>query len=284
MTVLRWTAALAVAACTSSPGCGTKKKPTTAPTTDGDGVVADGQPEAKDSEPAKPWPPQDPDPAEIALGRHEVLLGHYDEAVALLEPLYTDLKAREQYRAGGLAGAWLAIAHAQIVYEKAAEPIAHATAMAEKTSDAEVLAAAKLARGALLLAEGDHTAATESLTASAAADPTSPESILALVWNGEALIGHAFNGGSTIVSPEDLDTAKLAYDQAKAAAVDAGPEKDILLGRAQEGLAAVADYQRDKAALCTNAFASIDHYNAAGAADFLVSGPTDLASKYRCKP
>ena len=265
---------------------GCKPEPTTPPdTTAGDPTTAgDGAEGGDDGELTDPGPPQEPDPPEVAKGRHEVLLGHYQQAVDLLDPVYNDLKEREQYRAGGLAGAWLAVAHAQIVFENAADPAAHALAMAEKTGDAEVASAAKLARGAVLLAEGDFTAAAEAFAASAAAAPKSPEALLALVWDGEALIGSAFGGGSTIVRPEDLDAAKKAYSQAAEAAVGAGDEKDIIIGRAEEGLAAVADYQGDKASICTHAFASIDHYKAAGAAEFLVHGPSDLAAKYKCKP
>jgi len=250
------------------------------PTTAGDATAEGGD----DGDAVDPGPPQEPDPPEVAKGRHEVLLGHYEEAIKILDPVYIDLKDREQYRAGGLAGAWLAVAHSQIVFENAAEPAGHALAMAEKTGDAEVEAAAKLARGASLLAEGDFTAAAEAFAASAAADPSSPESLLALVWDGEALIGSAFGGGSTIVRPEDLDAAKAAYKKAAETASGAGDEKDIIIGRAEEGMAAVADYQGDKATICTHAFASIDHYKAAGAAEFLVHGPSDLAAKYKCKP
>lgn len=268
---------------------GCKPKPTDPPDTTGGGdptttggdATADG---GDDGDVTDPGPPQEPDPAELATGRHEVLLGNYEEGIKILDPLYKDLKEREQYRAGGLAGAWLAVAHSQIVFENAAEPAAHALAMANKTGDAEVVAAAKLARGASLLAEGDYAAAAEAFAASALADPSSPESLLALVWDGEALIASAFGGGSTIVRPEDLDAAKKAYKKAAEAAAGAGDEKDIIIGRAEEGLAAVADYQGDKATICTHAFSSIDHYKAAGAAEFLVHGPSDLAAKYKCKP
>ncbi len=286
MTASRWTALALPAALAASPlSCGKQKTPpTTPPTTAGvDDGAADGG-AGDDGAVEDPGPPQEPDPAELAKGRHEVLLGHYQAAIDILDPLYNDLKEREQYRAGGLAGAWLAIAHAQIVFENAAEPTAHAVEMAEKTKDNEVEAAAKLARGAALLAEGDFPAGAEAFAAAAAADPSSPEGMLALIWDGESLIGSAFGGGSSIVKPEDLEAAKVAYGKAAAAAPSAGAEKDILLGRAEEGLAAVADYQKARDVICTHAFASIDHYKAAGAADFLVSGPSELATKYKCKP
>ncbi|MEM6996601.1 MAG: hypothetical protein AAF721_39220, partial [Myxococcota bacterium] len=171
MTAPRWTAlALPFALALAPLSCGKPKTPTTTPTT-GDGATAGDGAATDDSGGVveDPGPPQEPDPEALAKGRHEVLLGHYEAAIEVLDPLYADLKQREQYRAGGLAGAWLAIAHAQIVFENAAEPTAHATAMADKTKDKEVEAAAKLARGASLLAEGDFPAAAESFAAAAAA-------------------------------------------------------------------------------------------------------------------
>lgn len=287
MTAPRWLSlALFPLLAATTVACGPKKQPTTPPATTGGDVADAGDDGAADGGDVveDPGPPQEPDPIEIAKGRHEILLGHYEQGITILEPVYADLKEREQYRASGLAGAWLAIAHAQIVFENAAEPTAHATAMADKTGDAEVEAAAKLARGTALLAEGDFTAAAESLGAAGKADPGSPESMLALVYDGEALIGSAFGGGSTVVNPDALVEAKAAYAEAAKEAGEAGDEKDILLGRAEEGLAAVADYQKDKSTICGHAFSSIDHYNAAGAADFLVSGPSELASKHKCKP
>lgn len=287
MIAFRWTALLIPTALALSPmACGKPKPPTQPPATPDETATNGGDEDgASDEDGAEDQgPPQEPDPAALLQGRHEILLGHYQAGIDLLTPVHTDLAAREQYRAGGLAAAWLAIAHAQIVFENAAEPTAHAMAMADKTKDHEVEAAAKLARGAALLAEGDFPAGAEALAAAAAADPGSPEGILAFIWNGEALIGSAFGGGRSVVKPEDLDAAKEAYGKAAAASADAGKEKDILRGRAEEGLAAVADYQRDRDVICIHAFASIDHYKAAGAAEFLVSGPSDLATKHKCKP
>jgi len=285
MTAIRWTALLLPATLALAPlACGPDKPttpPTTGPVASGDG----GEDGATPDEPAlDPGPPQEPDPAEIAQGRHEVLLGHYQAAIDLLNPVYDDLKTREQFHASGMAGAWLAVAHAQIVFENAEEPATHAAAMADRTGDAGLLAAAKLARGSILLAEGDAAAASQALVAAAAAEPTSVAAALALVYDGEALIGTAFGGGRAIINPGHLDEAKEAYNNAATAAPGTGDEADALLGRADEGLAAIADYQKDKDATCKHAFASIDHYKAAGAADFLVSGPSELASKRKCKP
>ena len=237
-----------------------------------------------DGGPTEPTVPQEPDPPEIAQGRHEFLLGHYQQAIDVLTPVLADTKEREQIRASALAGSWLALAHAQIVFENGADPAQHAADMAEKTDDPEVDAAAKLARGALLVAEGDFAAAVQSLEAAVAADPDSPEAAVANVLLGEAYIGSAFGESSNVENPEDLDKAKAAYNAGAAVAKAHEEDKDILLGRIEEGLAAVADYQREKDALCGHAFASIDHYKAAGASDDLVQGPTSLASKYKCQP
>lgn len=247
---------------------------------------ADPDPTAGEDEGAatEPTVPQEPDPPEIAKGRHEYLLGHYQPAVDVLAPVLEDTKAREQLRASGLAGAWLALAHAQMVFEDGAGPAQHAADMAEQIDDPEVDAAAKLARGALLVAEGDFEAAEQSLEAAVAADPTSPEAAVANVLLGEAYIGSAFGSSSKVENPEHLDKAKAAYNAGAAIAKTHEADREILLGRIEEGLAAVADYQREKEALCGHAFASIDHYKAAGASDDLVQGPTSLSSKYKCKP
>ncbi len=120
--------------------CGKEKKPTTSPddlTTAGDVTDTPADEEAP-KEPIEPDVPQEPDPPQITEGAHQYLLGHYQEAIDLLTPVYADLKERKQYRASGLAGGWLALAHAQIVFESGQEPSQHGLEMAEGTQDAEV--------------------------------------------------------------------------------------------------------------------------------------------------
>lgn len=266
-----------------APACG-KDKTDTTPPTDGSLVTTDGNP-TTDEPQAEPPPPQDPDPSELAPGIRQVLAGNYEEGVGLLEPIYTGMREPSQYRASGLAGGWLAVAHAQVVFENAEAPAKYGLEMAGKLQDPEVEAAAKMGHGAYLLAQEDYEAAKQALEAAAAAAPDSAPGVFAHLLYGEALIGTAFGSASNtqLEKPEDLDAAKKSYEAAVASAKSAGPDSELLLGRAKEGLAAIAKYQRDKEALCANAFASADHYKAGGASAFLLDGPTRMANDEKCK-
>ena len=267
--------------------CGKDKKPTTPPEGDtaatGDDTAGDSGAE-EPKEPIEPDVPQEPDPAEIAEGTHQYLLGHYQEAIDLLAPVYADLKERSQYRASGLAGGWLALAHAQIVFESGQEPSEHAIAMADRTQDPEVKAVAQLAHGAMLMGNEDYAAATAAFNNAAAAAPKTTAGALANILRAEALIGSAFgtSANDTVENPEDLEEAKRAYAAASEVA-KSGKETDALMGRVEEGLAAVSRYQNDKAGVCSHAAASQDHFQKAGVSDFLLEGPRGLADKYGCK-
>lgn len=265
------------------PACGKGKTDTTNP---GDATTTDGATGTPTGEPAADTPPpQDPDPAELAQGVHQVLTGHYEEGIAILEPIYSGMREPSQYRASGLAGGWLAVAHAQIVFENAEAPAQYALEMAGKLQDPEVEAAAKLGHGAFLLAQEDYEAATQAFEAAAAVAPSTAPGIFAHLLHAETRIGTAFGSAENtqLEKPEDLDAAKKSYEAALTAAGSVGAEGEILLGRANEGLAAIAKYQRDKAALCTAAFAAVDHYKAAGASSFLLDGPSRLANDEKCK-
>jgi tetratricopeptide (TPR) repeat protein len=261
--------------------CGKDKTNTTPPT---DGTTDTTVGPAVDEPKAEPPPPQDPDPAELAKGIHQVLTGNYEEGIKILDPIYTGMREPSQYRASGLAGGWLAVAHAQTVFENADAPGQYALEMAGKLQDPEVEAAAKVGRGAFLLAQEDYEAARQALEAAAAAGPSTAPGALAHLLIAESHIGSAFGSASNtqIENPADLDAAKQSYETAIAAAEKAGNERDILLGRAKEGLAAVAKYKNDKAAICDNALAAVEHYKAAGASTFLLDGPADLASDQKC--
>ena len=264
--------------------CGKDKKPTVPPEGDTAASDADTSDIEEPKEPQEPDVPQEPDPAEIAQGAHQYLLGHYQEAIDLLEPAYLDLKERKQYRASGLAGGWLALAHAQLVFESGREPTEHALAMADRTQDPEVKAIAQLAHGAMLMGNEDYDAATAAFTRAAATSSKTSAGALANILRAEALIGSAFGSSAsdTVENPNDLIEAKNAYDAASDVA-KAGTETDALMCRIEEGLAAVSRYQNDKAAVCSHAAASIDHFVKAGVSDFLVEGPRALADKYGCK-
>lgn len=267
--------------CLLASACGKDKTTTTPP---GDGTSGTGTDVVADEPQAEPPPPQDPDPAELAQGIQQVLTGSYEQGVATLEPIYSGMREPSQYRASGLAGGWLAVAHSQTVFENADAPGQYALEMAGKLQDPEVEAAAKVGRGAFLLAQEDYEAARQALEAAAAASPGTAPGVLAHILLAETYIGTAFGSSSNtqIEKPEDLDGAKKSYEAAIAAAEKAGSERDILLGRAKEGLAAVAKYKSDKAAICDNALAAVEHYKAAGASTFLLEGPSALVSDQKC--
>ncbi|MCA9706612.1 MAG: hypothetical protein KDK70_12235 [Myxococcales bacterium] len=259
-------------------------KPKTDSANPDDGTAATDGTHGSGDPPAEPPPPQDPDPPELAKGIHQVLTGHYEDAIATLDPIYTGMREPTQYHASGLAGGWLAVAHSQIVFENAEAPANHALEMAGKLQDPEVDAVAKLGRGAYLLAQEDYAAAKQAFEGAAAAAPSTAPGTYAQILHAEALIGTAFGSASNteLEKPEDLDAARTSYEAAVTAAGKSGAEKDILLGRAKEGLAAVAKYTRDNEALCSNALAAVDHYQAAGASSFLLDGPARMASDAEC--
>lgn len=265
---------LAALAVGTTIACDKKNDTTTPPdTTAGDG----GQ--AVDAD-----VPQEPDPPEIEQGAHAYLLGNYQEAIDILTPVYADLKERSQYRASGLAGGWLAAAHAQVVFENGEEPANHAVAMADKTQDPEVVAAAKLGHGAFLLGSEDFDAAAVAFDQAAEAAPQTPAGAVANILRAQARIGSAFGSGEStkLENPQDLEKAKKAYQAAEGTA-QGGVETEIIMGRVEEGRAAIAKYQNDNKALCEHAVKAIGHYKAAGASDFLVEGPQRLAADNKCE-
>lgn len=225
--------------------------------------------------------PQEPDPAEIAQGQQKYLVGEYADVITLLQPIYADLKERKQYRASALAGTWLALAHAKSVFENSKEPAEWALSMAASTGDAEVAAAAALAMGAYQIGNEDFEHAITSL-AGAAASKDAGTAALGHVLKAEALIGAAFGGGEseTVQHPEKFDEAKAEYDAA-AASAKGHPSEDLLMGRVEEGYAALADYRKDKAGVCPHAISALSAFSRAGAKR-LLEGPAELARDNKC--
>lgn len=259
-----------------------KDKGTTPP--DGDVAATAGDGGEEQQRPELPEVKQDPDPPQIAQGAHQYMLGQYKETVDLLTPVYEDLKTRNQYRASGLAGGWLALAHAQAVVEEAAGPSEHALWMADHTGDKEVVALAKLAHGAVLMGQEDFTAAATAFEAAASAAPDTLPGALANLLRAESLIGKAFGGGESesVQDPAALETAKAAYAAAQKTA-EAGTETEVIMGRVEEGLAAVARYQNDKAAICEHSKKSLEHFKKAGASETLMEGSMQLAVDFKCE-
>lgn len=239
--------------------------------------------EAPDPEPTEPEVPQEPDPPEIAQAQGLYLKGEYGQIVELLDPIYQDLKARSQYRAGGLAGSWLALAHNRDVNENAEEPAKHAAAMGDRTQDPEVIAAGKLATGAFLLGAEDFDAAAAAFEAAVAAAPDAGGKALAKLLHAEAMLGRAFGagGGNELKNPADLATAGKDYEAAADLAAETN-QPDVVAGRAHEGLAAVAKYRGEREQVCTHAAKASEHYETGGAGDYLREGPEALARDARC--
>jgi len=236
-----------------------------------------------DPGPSEVETPQEPVPAGVQQGAHLYMVGQYEEAIGVLEPLWIDLKSREQQLASGLAAGWLALAHAQVVFENAEEPYKHALLMAERTGDPELTVLARVAHGAFLLGQEDFDAAGQALLSATEVTSVTLPSALANILRAEALIGSAFGTGAseTLENPQDLESAKQAYDAA-AKVAQQGVESDIVMGRVEEGLAAIAKFQRDKDAACKHASASVAHLKAAGASDFLIDGPSRVLQEFRC--
>ena len=230
-------------------------------------ATAGGADDGAPDEPFVPDVPQDPDPPQIAAGFKTYLNGEPQQVIDALQPVYEDLKERKQYRASGLAAGLLALAHAEVVFENAEEPSAHANEMAELTKDPEVISIAKIARGSVLLEGKDYTAAAEAFGAAHDAAPDTVEAALADIFQAKALINTAFghSGSTNVEKPEDLEKAKAAY--ADAAKIAAGTDvENALLGHVEEGLAAIAEYQKKRDDQCKHSLAAAAYYDKSGAA------------------
>ena len=249
------------------------------------GAVAPDEAGGTDVVANEPDVPQEPDPPEIQTAVHAYLVGDFQQAIDTLTPVFEDTKERGQYRASGLAGGWLAVAHARVVFESGQGPAEHALAMADKTKDPEVVAVAKLAAGAMLLGNDDYDAAAKAFDEAARAAPETVAGALANILRAETRIGSAFGNAESnaIENPRELTAARAAYEAA-AKTANSGIETSLILGRVEEGLAAVSKYSNDKAGVCKHAFASIEHYRAGGANEFLIEGPSALAFAERCDP
>lgn len=235
-------------------------------------------------EPSSVGAPQEPPPPAIAQAAHAYMIGNYDGAIASLTPLWNDLREREQHHASGLAAGWLALAHAQLVFENAEEPYKYALSMAEQTQDPELTTLAKVAHGAFLLGQEDFESARQAFLVASEGHSQSLAGALASILRAESLIGSAFGSGDseTVQNPADLEAAKVAYEAA-ADVAESGIETDIVMGRVEEGRAAIAKFQRDKTAACEHAAAAIKHLTAAEASDFLVEGPSRVMQEFRCQ-
>lgn len=265
-----------LALCVVAIACDNKKLPPTDPPSD-DGKTTEAPPPVVIDDSV----PQEPDPPEIAAAADQFLHGEFAKVIEVLTPMFADLREREQYRASALAGTWLALAHAESVFENGKDPSAWAESMAQSTEDPEVDAAAGLAMGVYLTGAEEFDRAIEHLT-KAAASSVPQLAALGEIARAEALIGAAFGGSDseTVQHPEKFDEAAAAYTAASAKAKGA-PSEDLLVGRIEEGLAAIADYRKKKAEVCPHAIAALTAFNKGGATAML-EGPLELARAAKC--
>ncbi|MBK6919097.1 MAG: hypothetical protein IPH07_17005 [Deltaproteobacteria bacterium] len=224
---------------------------------------------------------QEPDPPEIAQAAQRYLMGDYPGVVELLQPIYDDLKTREQYHASTMAAVWLTLAHGEQVFENGKEPSQWTASMADATEDPEIDAAANLATGSYLIGdlEFDQAAARLAKVPEQTKDPILVG--LSHLMRAEALINGAFNReDESLQYPEKLDVAKAAYDAAAALAKD-DDALALVYARTHEGYAALANYRKQRDQVCAEAVAAIQLFAAKGASK-LLAVPTDLASANKC--
>ncbi|MBC8068866.1 MAG: hypothetical protein IAG13_11080, partial [Deltaproteobacteria bacterium] len=202
-------------------------------------------------------------------------------AIGILQPVYTELKKDNQYRASALAGAWLTLAHAELVFENGKEPAEHAATMASGTKDPDVDAAAQLALGAYQIGNEEFDKAATTLEGVSVATDQGLV-VVGHLLRAEALIGAAFGSGEdeNMKDPAKLEAAKQAYDAA-AKASKGNFAEPLLRGRIEEGYAALSDYNKDKAGVCTHAAAAYEAFKTQGATR-LLEGPAKLANTNKC--
>ncbi|MBK9753152.1 MAG: hypothetical protein IPO88_06530 [Nannocystis sp.] len=217
-----------------------------------------------------PGVPQEPDPPAIAQARDQYILGNFDKAKEILEPLTADLKARQQLRASGLSAGWLALSVVEPVAENAKEPAEHAVAMGDQTADKEVQVIAKLALGAYQLGMDEDANAATNFEAAYKLQSDGPNAGLALVLYGEAKINMAFGGEDKdqLANPGELDSAASTFVKAQRTAT--APGSELIAARALEGLASVANYKKNFKEACTQAEEALKIYAAKSAGQALV--------------
>ena len=228
--------------------------------------------------------PQEADPPVIAEAREQYMLGNFDKAKEMLEPLLVDLKARQQLRASGLSAGWLALAVADPVAENAKEPAEHAIAMGEQTGDKEVQILGKLAIGSYQIGVDDPTSAASSFEAAYKLQADGPNAGLALVFYGEAKVNMAFGGEERdqIAHPEQLDSAASIFIKAQRLAATQ-PGSELVAARAYEGLASVANYKKNFKEACTQIAEAAKIYKTKSAGQPLIERVNAIMDAAKCE-
>lgn len=240
-------------------------------------VVDDAPADTTPPEAQAALPEQDPDPAEIAALYARYLKGDYEVVVAEAEELRAGLTADTQVRAHALASAIQALAAIEGVPENGQEAAEQALASGERLADPEVLELAHIAHGAYLVRV--HEAAKGQVELEAAVALGGPKVALAHLMLAEAHLNQAFGTGDQdmkIVDASKFDDARSSYESALAAG------DGLLQASAHEGLAAIAKYKGEKAAVCEHAQQADTLYSAGGATDYIREVPSLLAKDARC--
>ena len=221
------------------------------------------------------YPPQDPDPAEIAQALERYILGHYEEAANLVRPLSENLLEDSQIRARGLASAVLAMAVAHELAENGKAPAQIAQEQADRLADPELTQMAGLAKVSYLVGLQDYAEAETILDEVGKLE--TPYAHLVTLFRAEATLGQAFEDDK-LKYPEKLDAAAAHYQSVWDNAAMPGYK-----GRAAEGLTAVGYYKKDKDQTCQWSNQALDTYEAAGASDYMLEGPRGPADAMRCE-
>lgn len=268
----RPTVMLALTVLVLAPGC---KK--TEETTNPDHQITANPDPADEPEPdAGKLPAQDPDPAELAQLYERYLAGDYEAVIAGAETLRAGWSADTQVRANALASAIQSLAASEELPENGKALGEKALADGARLEDPEVLQLAHIAHGTYLVRV--HEAVAGQAELEKALSLAGPYAALAHLMLGEAHLNQAFGPDEDkIENPARLDDARKSYQ----AALDGG--SDILKAHAHEGLAVIAKYKGEKAAICEHAQQAENLYVANGATDYVREVPMLIAGEGKCK-
>lgn len=244
-----------------------------------DDGASDGAGEGDGADAQPGLPEQDPDPAELATLYERLLKGEYEAVAADAAELRATLTGDTKVRANAIAASLQAMAAAKIIPENGEEPAQEAVNAGNRLGDEEILQLAHAAHAVYLIGVHEAPQAQEELEEVLRHE--SPYVLLARLHLAEAHLNQAFGVGeddTKVVAPERLDDAAKEYQ----AVIDSGGEA-LLVARAHEGLAAVADYKRDKETACAELQKAEDMFAAAGAVAFLRDNISHHAGALRCK-
>lgn len=221
---------------------------------------------------------QIPDPDALKRTANLYWKGDYDVLVSELNALLPEWEAPNEARAAGLAHAWIALAYAEQLPEKAEPHVGAALEAANSLEDQEINSVAKIAQALSLVAMSDAKKAKSHL---ANLDPAQGNRIAALILLARAktAINLAFDERDRLVHPEELDLADKDYREI----ASQSQENALIMGHVHEGLAAIAKFRGDSAQMCLEAQKAKEAYMNSEASELLRSGPERMISTGGCK-